>query len=483
LNPNFYKVLNLFIGIALFFIGARDLMAGEGVDEGQITFEVEQTSEIGVGMRDGIDRDRDKYRPLREVFGGNRGKITKNTASLLWNVKWSGNRNLWSPVEGEEVSGRPHGRLPDEIYYPRRRHLINGSILDQNQELIVKDAYLQVLDEGWLLQVGSIRYAWGTADSINPISVMNPRDYRGGIVGEKDDAILSIPSMRLSRLGDGQSLTVVYVPVFEASIIPSAEQNWHLDLDNQRFRLGPVQDEKARPMGNVGLKYDLTIPDGDINLMVYNGSDSDLVAEPSSLLVVNNEPFILESRQLVPRKNSVGLAYQQTFGKWLAKVESLYTIDKLAPKSFERDQIESLSFPIEMRKTPHLNTTVGFNYFLSIESLFGLKLSETVWTTEYNAQRYLKAGVLGGLTGDLLVNNLRTGAFEDRLELFLTYIRDIGLQGDAKMVKAVFAGETLKHSVSLGLYDGSVPAGDDMGSAFYYWRTKDYLSYDLSYGF
>ncbi len=476
---SFSTIYPLLVATAAFVLGAVDLWAGEEAGDNLVGFDVEQTSEIGIGLRDGIDQDRGEYRPSREISAANRGKLTKNTVSLLWNLKWSGNRNLWNHDGNKD----DQTRSPDEIYYFRRRHLINGSILDQNQQLLVKDAYLQVLDEGWLLQVGSIRYGWGTADSINPISVMNPRDYRGGLVGDKETGILSVPSMRLSRLGDGQSLTVVYVPAFEASLIPDSEQNWHLDLDNQRFRLGPVQDEKVRRMGNMGVKYDVNIPDGDINFIVYSGADSDLVAEPYSLVVVNNEPLVLETRQLVPRKNSAGMAYQQTFGKWLLKGESLYTMDKLAPKSFELDQIESVTFPVEMRKTPHLNSTVGFNYFLSIDSIFGLKLSETVWTTEYNAQRYLKAGVLGGLTGDLLVNNLRTGAFEDRVELFVTHIRDLALQGDAKMVKAVFVGETLKHGLSLALYDGPVPTGDDLGSVFYYWRTKDYLSYDLSYGF
>lgn len=433
----------------------------------------EHQNEAGFLVKEGLDSQRENFRPLRELFLTSRGKTIKDSVSLHWNLRWSGNRNLEPTIDGV--------RPPDEIYYHRRRHLTNGSILDQNQQLLVKEGYFQWLEEGWLLQGGAIRYAWGTADFINPISVVSSKDLRYGLSAEKDQQFLSTTSIRLTRLLDEQSLTIVYVPLAESSLIPSQEHNWNLDLDNQRFRVRTIPDEKVRNTGNVALKYDLVIPSGDLSFIYYNGTDSDLITQPASLTIRNNAPLMIDLNQVSVRKNSWGGSYQQTFDGLVLKLESLYTSDKKAPKNFDRTKVESLDFPIEMTTSPHLASSAGINYFLNVRDILGIKLSETVLTTEIFSQKHLKSGVLPGLSNQILAGNLRTGAMEDRLEILLTYLHDLALDGQGKVMKISFSDDNIKHTLNLGQFDGKKPDNEDIGSLFYYFRARDYASYELSY--
>lgn len=437
------------------------------------TLSSEHQGEIGLLGKEGLDEQRENYRPTRELYLTTRGKMSRESLSLHWQFKWSGNRNL--------ENRHPEKRLTDEIYYDQRRHLINGSILDQNQQFLVREAYFQWLEEGWLLQAGSIRYPWGSADFINPISVINSKDLRYGFTTDKDQQLLSSPSLRLSRLLDERSLTFVYVPIHESSLVPSSEHNWHLDLDNQRFRTRTIQDQKAREMGSVALKYDFTIPSGDLSVLYYNGADNDVIAQPDQLTVDNNHPLVLEFKQKSIRKNAWGGSYQQSFDSLVTKFEALYTPDKAGPKSFERADVESMSFPIELTTSPYIASTAGFNYFFKFRDLLGIKLSETIFTSEFYSQKYLNAGILPGLTSQMLLFNLRTGALEDRLEILATYIQDTVLDGHAKILKMSFSDDQWKHILHFGQFSGEKPLRDDIGSLFYYFRTRDYAAYEISY--
>jgi len=459
--------------ICIAVINVHTFHAAYGQEQEGWNLVTEHQKEIGFHAREGIDSQRENYRPLRKVFLGSRGKATKDTFSLHWNLKWSGNRNLSPSSSGK--------RPPDEIYYPRRRVLTNGTVLDQNQQFLVREAYLQWLEEGWLLQTGAIRYGWGTADFVNPVSVVNPKDLRYGLSAEKDQQLLSTPSLRLTRLLDERSMTLVLIPLQESTLFPSAEHNWDLELDNQRFRTQTIQDEKSRNVGSVALKYDVTIPSGDLSFIYYNGTDHELAVRPESLTIEDRRPLVINLKQLSVRKNSWGAAYQQTFDGIVLKAESLYTPDKTAPKTFDRSRIETLEFPLETMTTPHVASSFGFNYFLETRDFLGIKLSETIFTGEYFAQRFLKSGVLPGLTNEMIGANLRTGAMEDRLEVLATFLYDRLLNGQGKLLKVTFADDAIKHSLNLGQFDGPLPAGDAIGSAFYYFRSRDYAAYELSY--
>ena len=410
------------------------------------------------------------FKPSRELRLTDKAKIISGRNSVVWNLRLDVSRSLLTK-----------GPSSDEPIADQHISLPNGSVLDKNYALIVQEAYVQHLREHWMLQVGSQMFAWGSADSINPMSVFNPQDLRSGFLGDKETKIAPIPAVRLALLSDGQTLNFIYAPWRRASLLPGPTQNWYLAPDNLSFNVQLTPKKSVEDQGSYAIKYDRSIAEGDLSFLYYEGADYDIETVPKELLVINNQPLTVNLVQVVPDKTSYGASYSQTFGKWVLKAETLYTSNKLAIPDVDRNRIQDVRFPLELQKTSYLQATLGFNYFAPITQFFGLPLGDTVLTAEYYKAHYNKKGVIQPSLSDLIITNLRTTAMEDRLELGLTYGLSPTDQGRTWSGKLSFNGDTFRHNLIYAGFDGRQPAANKTGSIFYYWRNNDLVSYEIAY--
>ena len=340
---------------------------------------------------------------------------------------------------------------------------------------------MQESHEKWLLQVGNQLFGWGSADSINPMAVFNPPDLRLGFIGDKETKSAPIPAAKFALIADGSTLNFVYAPWRRAPLTPSNGQNWYVKADNFDFNANLQPTERVSGNGSLAIKYDRTIPDGDISLLYYKGADYDVTGIINGLLVENNQPLVLDVIQVVPDKTSVGASYTQTFGKWVMKAESLYTLNKQVLPSIDANKIQDQTFPIGLRTTPAYQITAGFNYFSAIRDFFGIPLGDTVFTAEYYKSRFLAKETTRPFVSDLLLTNIRTSFLDDRLETLMSYVVDMGANGSSFIGKLTYAGESLRHSLSYSSFDGRKSSSNEIGSLFYYWRANDHISYEISY--
>ncbi len=432
----------------------------------------DRTFAISLLAAEGTDAERTAFRPLRQLRLSSRSKLILKNYSLHWRVRYEASRDAI-----------PGATDHDDDYSGRDAGLPNGSVLRRNHQFIVQEAYAQYLQEGWLAQAGAQQFAWGPADSVNTLSVMSPQDLRAGFIGDKETKLAALPSVRLALLGDTSTFNIIYAPWQQPPLTPSPSQNWYVRPDNLAFEPTIVPDDQVRSQGSYAFKYDRSIPNGDITLLYYQGADYDLLTVPTALRVVNNQPLQLESVQILRQKTAYGAGYSQTLGAWVLKAEGLYSPNKRTVPDVDRAHIEDETFPLPLKKTAHYQATVGFNYFAPISNLYGIPLGDTVLTAEYYRSRYLADDLMPPLMSDLVIGNLRTALLEDRLEVMTTYVADTTNKGHAWSTRFTFHGATLQHALNIARFDGAMPAANDIGSVFYYWRRNDFVSYEATYQF
>lgn len=425
---------------------------------------------VGLYTHEGVDSERVNFRPNRELRILEKGSLAHESQSVHWNLRLQVNRDAVFP--GSDL---------DEDYSGIRRNLVNGSMITNSAQLMVRGLYWQKAEETWTLQLGTMQHIWGPADGINTLTVMNPQDLRFGLVGDKDSQYLSIPSGKLSLTQGSHTLSVVYAPWAQASLLPESVHNYNLRLDNQNFDTAIKSRDQITVSPSVAVKFDTSIAGADLTALLYQGVDYDPLGVPTALNVRNNRPLELELHQRLARKTSFGIGYNQVLGAWALKAEALYTPRKKVLPSIDGTKIEELSLPVEPRDGAHIASNVGFNYFTPIRNFFGIALGETVLTTEYFRQRIYGKGLFPALLSDIVLANLRTAALDDQLEINLSHAWDLALKGELLSTKLTYAGTTLNHSFVFTSIGGRTPEGAGLGAPFYYWRRNDSVAYEISY--
>ena len=435
----------------------------------------QRKSTVGLLSVQGTSQEETKFNPTRELRITDKSKMIYDSLSFNWHLRLHVNRNVL----------RKDGNI-DDPYITKALTLPNGSVLDRGYQFIVQEAYLQKSSDNYLLQIGTIAHPWVSADTINPMSVFNPQDVRLGFLGDKDLQTAPIPSARLALMDEGSTLNFVYSPWRAATLQPMRGQNWYVTPTNfTSFSIDYQMNRQIETAQNFAIKYDTTITSGDLSLLYYRGADYDFVGTPLGTRIENNQPLIIDIQQTTPEKTLFGASYSKTLDNWVLKAEGTYTLDKKVMPEVKIDNIDNQSqvFPIALVSSPAYQTTVGFNYFASIKSFFGIPLSETVFLAEYYRQRFLRKNLTQPFLGDLVVTGLRTTFLEGRLEALGSYVYDAFAKGASWGGKLTFSGDDLKHSLNWQNFDGKMPESRQIGSVFYYWRNNDLVSYDVSYQF
>ena len=88
----------------------------------------------------------------------------------------------------------------------------------------LKDAYVAADFEKTSLVAGKVWVAWGRADEVNPVDVVNPEDYREPVVADKEARKIRVPALTVNRYLENWTVTAVLIPSFTP---PSLETSPH----------------------------------------------------------------------------------------------------------------------------------------------------------------------------------------------------------------------------------------------------------------
>lgn len=97
---------------------------------------------------------------------------------------------------------------------PTDRPAIAPSDWQGNVEARLGDFFVATRLGDWSLRIGNQSIVWGSSDILKPADIINPRDYRRGLVGSSGDQRLPIPAVTASYLRERFEAQFVLVPFF-----------------------------------------------------------------------------------------------------------------------------------------------------------------------------------------------------------------------------------------------------------------------------
>lgn len=96
----------------------------------------------------------------------------------------------------------------------------NKGILESDPATLLDEAKLRVFLGGTTLEGGLMRAAWGRADSLSVLDIINPRDLSDLTLRDENDRKIAVPMLRLTEsLGERASVELIYLPWFEGDRI------------------------------------------------------------------------------------------------------------------------------------------------------------------------------------------------------------------------------------------------------------------------
>lgn len=93
------------------------------------------------------------------------------------------------------------------------------------------EAWIEYAADGWDLRIGRQVIIWGMADGVQITDIVSPPDYTEFITRDLEEIRLPVDAARFRLLGDTFDLELIWIPVFRAAILPSADNPWAVELD------------------------------------------------------------------------------------------------------------------------------------------------------------------------------------------------------------------------------------------------------------
>ena len=200
------------------------------------------------------------------------------------------------------------------------------------------EAYATVYLGSSELTVGRHKVAWGSADALAPLDVINPHDRSYPVAQPSDTRLATLMARLRVEAQDGVGLDFVIVPVFEPSRLPGRE--WQPDVVIPPFPpeagvigIAPVLDDRpAAALANVqfGVRatFDLDLFGGtDASVTYFRGFDK----LPTMWLRLEPVPGVPGSNYVQPvlsydRINVIGLDFSSVIGAYAVRGDAALTL-------------------------------------------------------------------------------------------------------------------------------------------------------------
>lgn len=187
------------------------------------------------------------------------------------------------------------------------------------------------------LSVGRQTVAWGSADALAPLDVVNPRDLSYPVAQPSDTRLATLMARLRLDAPEGVALDVVAVPLFEPSVLPGAA--WRPDVSLPTFPpeagvigVAPVLDDRPEAaLENVqfGVRatFDLDLFDGtDASLTYFRGFAKVPIASFTLVPVegVSGATYVQPALNY-DRIHVLGLDFSSVIGSFVVRGDAAYT--------------------------------------------------------------------------------------------------------------------------------------------------------------
>ncbi len=242
-----------------------------------------------------------------------------------------------------KLQWRPHehwrGQLDayathDLVYALRDETYTDEVLAAYENELEVQEASLQGrLGSRWDLKLGRQVAAWGFADSLRVLDVLNPLDQRTPGLADIEDLRLPVGMLRLDHYAGPWQWALMLIPEQRFSRNPAYGSDFYLlnDEQGEAVRLREVRPESLKTI-NYALALTGRFPGWDLSLNMarywqdlpyLDGTEFD-ADQPGA----DEDDFYAAAVLRHSRVNLIGFGLQATSGSWLFKQEAALIQDQ-----------------------------------------------------------------------------------------------------------------------------------------------------------
>ena len=347
-------------------------------------------------------------------------------------------------------------------------------------ELSFNEMYLNYSASKFRLRLGNQKFAWGTGDVINPTSYFNPNDVRELIFKEDDELTQGIPAASGMLYFNPYVLELVFAPIHVPMAIPENGNFWFPRFSGLPIRALVLERDGLEPEGKnfaYGARLSRSVRGVDLSISGYHGPDKEAVFVPSGMVIAPGELIAVEVRPEYYLINKIGLDASSNFDKFVVQCEMAYSPDKHGLEKLpDTLDLESVSLPLEVRKSHFFSYSTGFNYFIPLNRLFEGHDGDTVFTFEWAQSFFFRSYMEEPFLNRVLTARIEDTYFDGRLLIKCTVIYEAKEWGRIVWPKIEY---DFQNGFSIEISYAGISGSED--SFFNYYQDHDIFLWKIRY--
>jgi len=360
----------------------------------------------------------------------------------------------------------------------------NGRFSTRPFEVKFKELYVNWMHDFFRIRAGNQVYAWGTADANNPTSYFNPSDTREVFFKSGDEMARGVPSLSAMFFYGDYSFEAVFVPVHIQSLIPAMGNFWESDPETGYYSaiVGESEGLDVRP-GNFsyGARMSASISGYDFSVSAFHGPEKspllrpwDSVADPRGPI-----PFLAEPEYF--SVTMIGFDFTTSIDKFVFQAEAAYSPDKKGIIEITgNDLTDPDNWPWPVVESHYFSYSIGFNYFVPLDSLIESHPGNMVFTLEWTQSVYFDSRIKSPFLSDTIITRIEDSLLEDRLKPSFSLVWSVKNFGYMLMPGIDW---DFQNGFTVTAAYGIIEDGRDSDSIYGYYKNNDILIFRVKYEF
>ncbi len=162
------------------------------------------------------------------------------------------------------LDGRWHG---DDSAGFASVDLEHNGVLDDYDELNLREVYFDYFSAGWDLRVGKQIIIWGETEGLQILDAVSPWDYREFLARDFDDLRKGVEAVRWRRLQDDWNLELIVLPDFEPASFAPPGSPWAFPSALPSPGPAPIEPEDSLENAEYGARLSYYLGWGDLSFV------------------------------------------------------------------------------------------------------------------------------------------------------------------------------------------------------------------------
>jgi hypothetical protein len=120
--------------------------------------------------------------------------------------------------------------------------LEQNNVLDDYDELKLREAYIDYFGNNWDVRVGKQIIVWGKTEGLQILDAVSPWDFSEFLARDFEDLRIGVDAVRFRFLQDSWTLELIYLPQFQPAMLAPADSPWSFDPTGTGASLNQVDE-------------------------------------------------------------------------------------------------------------------------------------------------------------------------------------------------------------------------------------------------